>query len=307
MTSLEKVLSYIHEENTRVRADVIVQTLTGKSRSIVRGMFSHKCVRVKDTICLNPGEPLGLGDTVQLTYDPVRRYKESPKARSSELFDVIFEDEHILVVDKKAGFLTVPTEKRESRTLVSALSNYLTRGESKRKLVSIIHRLDRDTSGILVFGKNDRIAEAIKQQFIARKPKREYFAIVAGRLEKDTGTFQSYLVTDRFLNQKSTNNENEGKLAITHYRVVQRLSDATLVSVTLETGRRNQIRVHFSDIGHPIIGDVRYKSQEASHKAWPHKRLALHAAVLGLKHPVTSAELEFKSEMPVEFRSFLLR
>jgi len=288
-----------------VRADVFVQKMCGNSRAIVRGMFDHRCVSINGEVCVNAGQMVGTGDEVVVVYEKERRYKEIPQARKSKIFDLVFEDEHLIVVDKKAGYLTVPTEAREKNTLVGALSGYLTRGGSRRKLVSIVHRLDRDTSGLLVFGKDERTAELIRQQFAARKPQREYVAIVAGSLTESTGTFRSNLYTDQFLNQRSTKDEDKGKLAITHYKVVEELQDATVVAVTLETGRRNQIRVHFAEKGHPVIGDVRYKTDLATHRHWRHKRLALHAALLGFDHPVTKRRLEFRSPRPVEFQEFI--
>jgi len=288
-----------------LRADVVVQQLTGNSRSIVRGMFDHRCVTINGSICTDAGQPVAAGDVIQVDYDKERRYKEIPKARKSNVFDLIFEDDYLLVVDKKAGYLTVPTEHREPNTLVGALSVYLTRGGSRRKLVSIIHRLDRDTSGLLVFGKDEKTAELIRQQFAARKPMREYIAIVAGLLPEKSATFRSNLYTDQFLNQRSTKDEDKGKLAITHYKVVEELQDTTVVSVTLETGRRNQIRVHFAETGHPVLGDVRYKTELAAHPKWRWKRLALHAAVLGFEHPVTRKKLVFKSPQPAEFSQFM--
>ena len=293
------------ESSEGIRADVVVQQLTGNSRAIVRGMFDHRCVTVNGSTCLDAGTSVAAGDVIAVDYDKERKYKEIPKARQSKVFELVFEDDWLMVVDKKAGYLTVPTEHRETNTLVGALSVYLTRGGSRRKLVSIVHRLDRDTSGLLVFAKDEDTAEMIRVQFAARKPMREYIAIVAGHLREKTGTFQSNLYTDQFLNQKSTNDADKGKLAITHYKVVDELEDATVVSVTLETGRRNQIRVHFAEKGHPVIGDVRYKTELAAHPKWRLKRLALHAAVLGFDHPVTKKKLVFRSTQPLEFSQFI--
>ena len=297
-------LTYKLTDSNPIRADVVVQKLTGKPRSQVRGMFDHRCITVDGALCLDPGVLVGAGTEVVVEFDPERRYKEIPKARQSKVFDLVFEDDWILVVDKKAGYLTVPTEQREPNTLVGALSVYLTRGGSRRKLVSIVHRLDRDTSGLLVFAKDDKTAELIKQQFADRKPMREYVAIVAGHLPAESGTFKSHLYTDQYLNQRSTKDEDKGKLAITHYRVTEVLKDSTAVSVTLETGRRNQIRVHFAEKGHPVLGDVRYKTELAAHKNWRVKRLALHAAVLGFTHPVSMKKLVFRSQLPGEFTQF---
>src|SRR5262249_52015609 len=144
-----------------------------------------------------------------------------------------------------------------------------------------VHRLDRGVSGLLVFGKTPEIVRQLKDQFAASKPEREYVAIVAGQMRQQHGTFESLLATDKDLTRFSTDDETIGQLAITTFRVVKMLGAATLVQVRLETGRRNQIRVHFAEAGHPVLGDPRYEPERAAHRRWPHKRLALHARLLG--------------------------
>jgi 23S rRNA pseudouridine1911/1915/1917 synthase len=130
-------------------------------------------------------------------------------------------------------------------------------------------------------------------------------AITAGVLDQDEGTFESLLATDRDLNRFSTEDAEIGQRAVTHFRVMKRLTDATLVRVWLETGRRNQIRVHFAEAGHPVLGDPRYEPRRAAHPRWRSKRLALHARQLGFDHPVTGKHLRFVSPLPVEMERFL--
>jgi 23S rRNA pseudouridine1911/1915/1917 synthase len=150
------------------------------------------------------------------------------------------------------------------------------------------------------------MALRLKEEFKERKPEREYDAIVKGRVDSERGTFRSFLATDEDLNQYSTG-DGSGKLAITHYEVADRFPDATHVRVTLETGRRNQIRVHFAEAGHPVLGDPRYAPQHARHRDWPHQRLALHAARLGFYHPTLRKVLRFSAELPPEMSAFLRR
>jgi 23S rRNA pseudouridine1911/1915/1917 synthase len=157
----------------------------------------------------------------------------------------------------------------------------------------------------LVLGKTQEIVHELKDQFAASKPEREYIAIVAGQMERPSGTFESLLATDKDLNRFSTDDEEIGQLAITHYRVISVLSDTTLVQVRLETGRRNQIRVHFAEAGHPVLGDQRYRPEAAAHRHWPHKRLALHARLLGFEHPVTDQPLRFEAALPTEMERFI--
>jgi 23S rRNA pseudouridine1911/1915/1917 synthase len=170
-----------------------------------------------------------------------------------------------------------------------------------------VHRLDRGVSGLLVFAKSYDIADRIREQFAARKPQRTYNAILQGKMQQREGTIRSYLATDDALNRYSVNDPNAGELAITHFKVKELWSGVTLVEVRLETGRRNQIRVHMAEAGHPIIGDPRYRPLEAEHPLWPHKRMALHAETLGILHPVSQEMLEFKAPWPQEFRDLRRR
>jgi 23S rRNA pseudouridine1911/1915/1917 synthase len=294
----------IPHDAPELRADLLVQRETKLSRSVIRGMFDHNCVEVDGDICDDIGFKIAGGSKVVLRYDPKTRYKEKPKTYKSRIFDTIYEDEHLIVVNKAAGYLTVPTNARESNTLVDAVRSYVNHGRPRGRPVAIVHRLDRDTSGLLVFGKNALVGEKIIIQFADRKPERVYVAIVSGRLQKKSGTMRSFLATDKDLNQYSVKNSEDGKLAITHFTTISEFKDATMVRVTLETGRRNQIRVHFAELGHPILGDQRYETDAARHRYWPHKRLALHAEVLGFTHPVTGETLRFHVPAPDEFARF---
>ncbi|HYX33417.1 MAG TPA: RluA family pseudouridine synthase [Oligoflexus sp.] len=296
-----KKLTYSVLEADAGRIDILVARLLDFSRARVRGLMDHEGVTLNGEECQDYGTHVAADDVVVLTYDPERKYREKPPERKTHGFTLIFRDEHLAIVNKDAGILTVPTDRREKNTLVDLLSNFLAGGQARGPKVSVVHRLDRDTSGLLVFGQRPAIAENLIKQFSARKPEREYYAIVAGKLSQDKGEIRSLLQTDKALNQRSS---STGELAITHYRVITRYQDATMVAVNLETGRRNQIRVHFAEMGHPILGDTRYEADRASHPAWPYKRLALHARMLGFSHPMTRRELRFESDLPDEFKKF---
>jgi 23S rRNA pseudouridine1911/1915/1917 synthase len=290
------------------RVDALVARLLDFSRSKVRGLIDHDGVSVNGDPCTDPGQKVEAGDQLALTYDLARRYKEKPVERATRGFTLVYSDDHLAVVDKSPGILTVPTTRRETNTLIDLLSTRLAKGQPRRKKAIVVHRLDRDTSGLLVFGRTPEVAGRLIAQFAAKKPKREYAAIVAGVLEQNEGTFRSLLATDEDLNQHSvkegTRASESAKLAVTHDQVKDRYKDDTLVAVNLETGRRNQIRVHFAEHGHPVLGDVRYEVERAKHKAWPYKRLALHARILGFVHPVGGKKLRFESPLPREFEVF---
>jgi 23S rRNA pseudouridine1911/1915/1917 synthase len=286
------------------RIDRLVQELCGLSRAQVRGLFDHGCVTLNGHHCTQAEERLKEGDRVELKYDPNVRYHERNKPRGNLGFEIVFEDKHLIVVEKPAELLTVPTRRQETNTLVSKVENYVKHVGGGRGAFTV-HRLDRGVSGLLVFGKSQEVVRLLKDQFAASKPEREYVAVVAGDLQPKQGTFQSLLATDKDLNRFSTDDKNIGQLAITHFRVISKLDNATLVQVRLETGRRNQIRVHFAEAGHPVLGDERYRPELAAHPRWPHKRLALHARLLGFTHPITDQPLRFEADLPRELAEFL--
>lgn len=285
------------------RADKVVQGLCGLSRTQIAGLFDRGCVRINDAICTQTFERVKVGDRIDLKYDPGQKYYAEPKPRSNLGFEIVFEDKYLIVVIKPADVLTVPTLHGETNTLVDFVSRYV-KARGGRKAFTA-HRLDRGVSGVLVLGKSLEISKQLRDQFAERKPEREYVALVAGNVKKPAGTFKSLLATDKDLNRFSTRDEKIGQLAITHYQVVRRLDDATYVTVRLETGRRNQIRVHFSEVGHPVLGDPRYRAELATHPRWPWPRMALHARILGFTHPVTGEPLRFETPLPHEMEKFL--
>ncbi len=286
------------------RIDRLVQELVGGTRSHVTGLFDHDCVTFNGQPTHETGWRLAAGDRVEVRFEANRRYAPRAKPRPHRGFVVIHEDRELLVVDKAAELLTVPTDRGERYTLAERVGEYVRRSGGGRGVYPV-HRLDRGVSGLLVFGKSPGIERLLRDQFAARKPERRYAAIVAGHLAAATGEFRSYLATDKALNRFSTEDREIGQLAVTHYRVLESLADTTLVEVWLETGRRNQIRVHFAEAGHPVLGDPRYEAAAARHRAWPHERIALHAQTLGLEHPVTGQRMLFESRLPAEMVTFI--
>jgi len=302
-----KILQITDETPEELRkADRAVQSLAGTSRRQTVGLFDRQCVRLNGQPCETPWERLSVGDTIELRYDPAQRYSPTKKPPKYVGFEILFEDAHVIVVNKPAGWLTVPSRNREKNTLVQRISGYLTKMNRRRPTRAVVvHRLDRGVSGVLVFAKTESATSALRQQFANREPDREYLAIVAGKVEETDGTFQSYLATSKSLKRYSTKDPEKGELAITHYHVEEYLTDATLVRIRLETGRRNQIRVQFADVGHPVLGDLQYKHELAQHPRWTFKRLALHATLLDFQHPVTGQSCRFEVPAPKEFRQFL--
>jgi 23S rRNA pseudouridine1911/1915/1917 synthase len=279
------------------RIGAVVQALTQLSHSKTRGLFDHGCVLLNGTPCADSSRKVRPGDKVEVRYDPTQGYPEKKKPWEDRSFEIVFEDSGLLVVNKAAQVLTVATERDELNTLENRITKYL-RSTGHKQKAFVVHRLDRGVSGLLVFAKSPGVLAALQEQFRDRKPERVYTAIVFGHPKPREGTFRSYLTTGKNLDQYSTREPGEGELAITHYKVSKTLADTSVVEVRLETGRRNQIRVHFTDHGHPVLGDQRYNRRKTRHPAWPKGRLALHATTLGFVHPLTKQSVEFHAPLP---------
>jgi 23S rRNA pseudouridine1911/1915/1917 synthase len=212
---------------------------------------------------------------------------------------ILHEDNDILVINKPTGLLTMGTDAEKTRTAFYALNNYVRKGTLKsKKRVYIVHRLDRDTSGVIVFAKTEKAKQTLQEGW--QETKKRYLAIVHGRCEKQQDILSSYLAENTAHKVYSTHDAKKGKPARTAYRVLQELKDFSLLEVDLLTGRKHQIRVHLAEIGHPVVGDKKYGRSDD-----PWKYLALHAFSLTLRHPFNGREMTFQHEPPGHFRSLL--
>lgn len=204
---------------------------------------------------------------------------------------ILYEDKSIIVVSKPSHLLTISTDNEKEKTMFHKVIEY-ERKKNKNNKVFIVHRLDKDTSGILVFAKNERIKRQLQDNW--QNTKRYYQAVVEGKVEKQEDTIKSYLKENKALITYSTN-KSDGKLAITKYKVIKTNKKYSLLDIEILTGRKNQIRVHMNDINHPIIGDKKYNA-----KTNPIKRLGLHANKLVLQHPITKQIMTFEDKTPKE-------
>lgn len=200
---------------------------------------------------------------------------------------LLYEDDSILVIDKPAGLLTIATESERDRTAYAVLRAYLKRKRPSER-VFIVHRLDREASGLLVFAKNAEAKERLQAQFEDHSAGRTYIAVVDGYIKLDRFDIRSYLAENTARLVYSTTNTRKGRLAVTHVRVLERRPRTSVVEVRLETGRKHQIRVHLAERGHPIVGDEKYGGSRA-------RRLALHGAALEFRHPHTGRSVRFES------------
>ena len=224
--------------------------------------------------------------------------------------DILLEDDHLLVVDKPAGMVVHPAAGNADGTLVNALLHHCAgrlSGIGGVARPGIVHRIDKDTSGLLVVAKTDRAHEGLAAQFARHSVHRAYLALVAGLPRPASGTIDAPLARSAANRKKIAIVEGgRGKRAVTHYRTLRPLRDAALVECRLETGRTHQVRVHMASIGHPLLGDPVYGRIRASHrevlKRLDFHRQALHAAELGFVHPVSKENLSFKSPLPSDIQ-----
>ena len=280
----------------------LLSKLGGMTRTSVKQLLSQRRVTVNAGIQTRHDTPVKPGDMVQINQGRGNVELRHPKLR------VIYEDNALIVVEKKNGLLTVPYNPKSSEmTAYSILKDYV-RKQSNRNTVHVVHRLDRETSGVLVFAKSAELQEYMRTYWKQLVTRRTYVALVEGHLEKKEGTITSWLTED---NQTamvySSDKDNGGQKAITNYKVLKATTigegdqemPISLVELNLETGRTNQIRVHMQSIGHPIIGDRKYgHGNEYS----PIDRLCLHARTLEFIHPMTEKKVRFEAPLPKEFK-----
>jgi 23S rRNA pseudouridine1911/1915/1917 synthase len=212
---------------------------------------------------------------------------------------IIYEDKDILVVDKPAGLLTVVTKTNKTKTVEYILNDYIRKGSLKsRKQVFTVHRLDQWTTGVLVFAKSEEIMLRLKTQW--KDMEKKYVAVVHGQFPEKEGLITSYLSEDKAYKVHSTTDAAKGKLSHTAYKVLKETGQFSLLEINLLTGRKNQIRVHMSDKGHPVVGDRKYgKTTDRD------KNLALHSKSISFRHPSSNEKMTFKAKIPNYFHKLL--
>ena len=226
-------------------------------------------------------------------------FKRPSKKHEPKGLTILYEDQDILVVSKTNGLLTVSTDREKDKTAHFLLNDYVKKGNARSKnRVFIVHRLDRDTSGILVVAKNEKVKRYLQDKWGAFN--KTYFAVVHGKLQEKKGVITSYLVENKAHRMYSVKDTEKGKFSKTGYKVVKESSKFSLLEIYLFTGRKNQIRIHLSEKGHPVVGDKKYGQMDKRIK-----RLALHAASLTLSHPFTKEKMIFETEPPLYFKTLV--
>jgi len=270
--------------------DFIRLKMPEKSRNAVKELLSNKQVRINKNIETNFNFPLLPDD--KITISSLKAPKEIPLKN----LKIIFEDSQIIVINKDKGLLSVSTEKENEKTAFRILSNYLKQADPKNQLF-VVHRLDRETSGIMLFAKNMEVKKYLQSDWKTNVMDRCYYVVVEGEVKSNIGTIHSWLAENKNYQVYSTDNPNIGQEAETHYKVINRNKDYSLLEVRLSTGRKNQIRVHMKDLGHSVIGDKKYGATQPS----PINRLGLHAFLLSFKHPTNGEKMKFDTPIPTEF------
>jgi len=213
--------------------------------------------------------------------------------------EIIYEDRDILVVDKPAGLLTVGTQTNKTRTAYYILTDYVRKGSLKsRKQIFTVHRLDQWTSGVLVFAKSEEVKERLQDQW--KDTEKKYIAVVYGRPAEKEGIISSYLTENKAYTVYSTTDATKGKLAQTAYKVLKETEQFSLLEINLLTGRKNQIRVHLADKGHPVAGDRKYGKDKDGYR-----RLALHSQSISFRHPTGGEQMTFEAKVPSYFHKLM--
>lgn len=256
----------------------------------VNGLLHRGQVKLRGEVTTQFDAPVNEGDAVAINFTRPYTVLRHPRLQ------LVYEDEYVVVVNKGYGLLSVSRGAvKPETTAYNIVKNYLKECDSRQK-VFIVHRLDRDTSGLMMFAKTPEAKEAMQHNWNNMVLERKYVAVVEGNVENDEGVIRSYLGETSAHEVFSTQDPQQGKLAVTRYKVLARGQGRSLVEYSLDTGRKNQIRVHSHELGHPIVGDRRYGASQS-----PIGRLCLHARTLRFVHPQSRNDMNFQLPVPAKF------
>lgn len=263
--------------------------IPNKSRSDIKSLLAHHQISVDNEVITQYNYPLRVGQQVDVHWAKVLIEKQPIG------LNIVLEDDYIIIIEKQAGLLSIATDTEKEQTAYSILSEHVKKRDPKNKIF-VLHRLDRDTSGVMMFAKSEKVQQLLQNAWKDVVLERSYVAVVEGLVTQEQGTITSWLTESKAFIMYSSRTPNDGQKAVTHYKVLQKNKNYSLLEVILETGRKNQIRVHMKDIGHSIIGDKKYGATKQ-----PIARLGLHARVLAFKHPITGEEVRYETDIPKEF------
>lgn len=288
----------------------LAQALPQLSRARIQALIAEDALQIGGKLATDASSKRHAGQAFELSVPPPR----PDKAEAQDIsLNILFEDDHLIIVDKPAGLVVHPAAGHADGTLVNALLHHC-RGQLSGiggvQRPGIVHRIDKDTSGILVVAKSDAAHEGLAKLFANHDIERRYLAIVSGVPAPPAGTVRTQIGRSTTNRKKmAVLPENKGRHAITHYRLVEAFAKTALVECQLETGRTHQVRVHMAHIGHPLIGDSVYSNRQNPYRIGPNRskfdRQALHAAALGFKHPISGETLRFESRLPEDMQLLL--
>lgn len=261
-----------------------------ESRSKLKATLQGRGIAVNGRMVTQFDYQLKAGDKIIIS-----RHKKQNQFKSRYV-KIVYEDRWLVVVEKNIGILSMAAG-HSSLNVKSVLDDYFLKSRQKCR-AHVVHRLDRDTSGLMVYAKNIETEQILEHNWHQIVYDRRYVAVVSGEMEQDNGTIANWLKDNKAYITYSSPTDNGGKYAVTHFQVLNRTTEHSLVEYKLETGRKNQIRVHSADMGHPVCGDVKYGNGDD-----PLHRLCLHAYMLCFTHPVTGEPMEFSTPIPTAFRS----
>lgn len=270
----------------------LLSVITNKGRNSVKSMLSRGQVSVNDKPVTQHNFQLHPGQTVAINTE------KQVQAKEMTLLTIVHEDDDLIVIQKDAGLLSIATGEDNELTAYRQLMEHV-RLSNPRNRIYVVHRLDRDTSGVMMFAKSEDIQQKLQNNWKEVVKERSYVALVEGAVKKAEGTISSWLKETSTLKMYSSPHEGDGLHAVTHYKLIQANRHFSLLEVHLETGRKNQIRVHMADIGHPIAGDKKYGAETKAVG-----RLGLHARVLSFIHPTSGELLTFESPIPKTFLKY---
>lgn len=288
-TKDEKSLVYTVEEPIEL-LKFLIKVMPNRSRNSVKSILARGQVTVDEHMETQYNYALHPGQSVTIL-----KNKASVKESALIGMSIVHEDEDIIVINKEAGLLSIATEKEKERTAHHQLMEYVRREDPKNRIF-VVHRLDKDTSGVMMFAKNEKVKRTLQDAWKENVKERTYVALVEGEVKKAKGYISSWLKESSTHLVYSSSNKNDGQHAITHYKLIQANKNFSLVEIQLETGRKNQIRVHMQDLGNPVVGDKKYGS-----KTNEIRRLGLHAKVLSFNHPTSGKLMRFESNVPGSF------
>lgn len=273
--------------------DFLRNSLTKLSKNNIKSLLQKEMVLVNNSVQTKYNYLLKKNDVITIRETKIR----GTKFRKD--INIIYEDDDIIAINKPAGLLTIATAKEKEITLYHFVLNYV-KNKDKHNRIFIIHRLDKETSGIVIFAKNQNAKNLYQNSWEKIVKKRCYYAVVEGNLKEKEGVIKSYLTENSSYMVYSTNNKNEGKLAITEYKVLKENNHYSLLDINIKTGRKNQIRVHMKENGNTIVGDKKYGSNINIIN-----RMALHAYKLEFYNPILKKNMILKTEMPTLFKKII--